>query len=44
MEEGAETILKIMSNEYQDKNEKYETDVIEMNDINFFSDWLLKSK
>lgn len=37
-------MLKIMSNEYQDKNEKYETDLIELTDRNFISDWYSNSQ
>ena len=36
---GTEKLLKVMSNEYQDKNEKYETDMIELSDPNFISQW-----
>lgn len=44
MEMGGDALLKVLSNEYQDKEEKYETDVIELGDVNFFSEWFVKSQ
>lgn len=43
MELGGEALLKVLSNEYQDKDEKYETDVIELGETNFFSNWFVKA-
>jgi hypothetical protein len=43
MEDRGSSLLKVLSNEYQDKEEKYETDLIELSDFNFFSDWMINS-